>query len=292
VRPLDRDRPIETGSLVTDPDRAVISPERPQVPETAPDPRIDPRIETERARQERLRTLLNPESVARSSWSIEGEPTARRGPQTGATIDRGETEAEIEARISGDLYATGRTKAHITRTRLVARARPDGTHVYAGHAFTATIQPDGSVDFDDRPGIQTDGVSTSGTFDLGDALMRAQGQDPYAAERERFMEDNAELIERLEDEHRARTRSRGMGALRGRLAQIWQNEERTPEQRKRAIFAMWDEIEESDDGSARDAIEEFIRRELPEGSEHGYTQGEMARLNATRESRERFDPYR
>lgn len=292
----DRVPPSSIVSL-PDPRTTTITPEAFE-PEVAPsDPRQEERpVETPEQRRERLRILMDPAAVAGRSFTIDGPgPSVRRGPQSaeesaGSLRPRGE--AEVERELSSSLREQAMAKAYLARTRPEVRRRPDGTHVYEGHAFSATIQPDGSVSFDDRPGVQTDGFSTSGSFDLGDALMRAAGQDPYAAERQWFMDNTEELRERLEDEDRRTRMAAGLRRLRGQIARIWQDESRAPEQRRRLLFEQWAEVDDSGGGGgARGVIETFIRENLPPGSEGAYTGDELRRLNAGRASGDRFDPY-
>lgn len=299
--PRPRDLAPDTAALLpsttTDPTTA-ITPEA-TTTETPTSPTEEPRIEeTDAQRRERLRILLDPAAVARGSFQIDtgAGPGQRRGPQTGVTADVGPgtmTEAEAEAAHSGHLRAQAMARPWLSRTPLTARARPDGTFVYAGHAFTATIEPDGSVRYDDRPGVQTEGFSTSGSFDLGDMFMRAAGGDPYAAERLRFEEDNEELIARLDREHRAQAMTSALGRLPGQLERIWQRTAWTPERRRRAIFAMWEETDEGEAGlGARRAIEAWVREHLPAGEADAFTPDEIRALNATHAHPYRFNPYR
>ncbi len=261
-------------------------------------PGTETRTETPDERRERLRTLLDPAAVAGRSWTIEGPgPSTRRGPQTAeesAGSLRPRTEAEVERDLSSGLRQQAMAKTYLSRERFQVRRRPDGTHVYEGHAFTAVIARDGSVTFSDAPGLQTNGVSTQDMrFDLGDALQRAQGADPYAHERNRFMEETEELRAGLEATAARERMVAGLRRLRGRLARIWENESQSAEQRRRLIFEQWTEVDEGGgDGGARGVIENFVRENLPMGSGQEYSADELRRLNAGRAAADRFDPYR
>lgn len=299
-RPPPRELAPDTAALLpsTTDTSTAITPEATTL-EPPAHPSEEPRIEeTEEQRRERLRILLDPAAVARSSFRIDtgAGPGQRRGPQTGVTADVGPgvmSEAEAEAMHSGHLREQAMARPWLSRTPLTARPRPDGTYVYSGHAFTATIEADGTVRYDDRPGVQTEGFSTSGSFDLGDAFMRAAGGDPYAAERLRFEEDNEELIARLDREHRARAMESALGRIPGALERIWQRTSRTPEQRRRAIFAMWEETDEGEAGlGARRAIEAWVREHLPPGSADAFGEDEIRALNASHTHPYRFNPYR
>ena len=306
TRPPERDprpQPVAApAALAPSQPSVAIAPEpAPPQPEIAP-PRTEdpPRGERDpRQRQQQWDTLINPEAVARSSFVVEGpgpsQPQRARPGVVGGTGTalRPRSEAEVEAELSEGLRAQAMTKSYTTRSTLRARPRPDGTFVYSGHAFTAVITADGDVQYEDRPGVQTEGFSASGSFDLGDMIMRGQGQDPYAAERQRFEDDNAELIARLEREAQARRMASGLRRLRGQLARIWQRDDQPAEQRRRLLFEQWAEVDETGGGGgAREVIEQFVRENLPVGSEHAFTNDELRRLNARLSGAVRFEPYR
>jgi len=183
-------------------------------------------------------------------------------------------------------------RAYLSRAEPELRRQPDGSYAYSGHRFTARIRPDGEVDWDDQPNMQTNGFSTSGTMDITEAFMSAGGQDPAFVEREWFLEHTRELRERLEDEWRARTMDSALRVLPGRLRRIWATESRSPAARRLRIFRIWDEASEDGTGArARRVLLGWIRENLPEGSEGAYTDSELARLNERRESEEPFAPY-
>lgn len=244
---------------------------------------------------EELRALLAPGSVARRSFRATGPGPSQPGPPAGTGDGRGDTgpsEEEIERRLQEGLRADALTKNHTTRETIEPQRQADGSYQWSGHAFTATINPDGSVEFEDRGNVQTDGFSSSGSWDLTDAIMGSQGQDPYRAERERFMRQTRELRERLESEYRRQNMESGLRRLRGRLRRIWRTTSRSHRARRERIFRIWDDIAEDSSGTeARAIVMRFIRETLPEGSEHAYTDQEVERFNAARQSRERFDPY-
>ncbi len=261
-------------------------------------PGTETRTETPDERRERLRTLLDPAAVAGRSWTIEGPgPSTRRGPQTAeesAGSLRPRTEAEVERELSAGLREHAMAKAHISRERFRVRRRPDGTHVYEGHVFTAVIARDGSVTFSHRPGLQTNGISTQDMrFDMNDLFQQAQGANPYAHEEERFMEETAELRAGLETAAQRERMAVTLRRLPGRLTRIWQNESRSAEQRRRLIFEQWAEVDDSGGGGgAREIIENFVRENLPVGTGDEYSADELRRLNAGRDAADRFEPYR
>jgi hypothetical protein len=244
--------------------------------------------------QRRMAVLLNPSNVARSSWDFAGQGPSMPGPPAGRTLDSGRpTERELEAEIGGGLRREAMQKRHVTRTRPEFRRQSDGTYVFAGHVLTARIDRCGDLSFVDRPGIETNGFSASGSFDLEGAIMGAQGQDPHAAERAWVAEHSEELRDSLDDSCRAEQMAAALRRLRGRLASTWSRTERSASSRRRHMFDLWDETEEGADGArARAVVIEFIRTALPAGSEDAYPPEEIERLNARRTlTTERFAPY-
>jgi hypothetical protein len=264
--------------------------EPPSVRDVRPPGPVDPDAE-----RRRVQALIDPSRVARGGFDFSGgaAPSQRGAPAGLGAPDRGPSERDIEARLAGGLRAQAMTKTHLARAPFVLRRRSDGAQVWDGPRMTGVVRPDGTVEFNDRPNLQTNGFSASGTFDATEAIMGASGQDPLRAEREYFMRQTEELRERLEAEHRQRQTESGLQGLRGRLARVWATTERTTSARRRRIFGIWDEIDEDDEAGqrARRIILAFIRENLPAGSEDAYTSEEIQRFNAQRTSRQPFAPY-
>ena len=104
-----------------------------------------------------------------------------------------------------------------------------------------------------------------------------------------------------------------LAALDGELAALWADPARPTSERRRLLFARWDECEEASsatvevDGAhlesafdglrahtgerARRTIEAFIRQNLPRGSADAFTDAELAEFNGRKVSRARFAPY-
>lgn len=260
-------------------------------PGTAPDT-VEPDTVEPRIDRGGLAALLDPAHVARSGVVFEGAPSQRGAPAGLGAPDRGVSERDLEQRLETGLHADAMTKTYTHRTRPELHRRPDGSQAYEGPRFTAIIRPDGSVHFDDRPNVATNGFSASGTFDLTEAVMGAAGQDPLVAEREWFMRNTEELRHRLEAEHRRREMDAALRRLPGRLTRVWGSTSHSPASRRRRIFDLWDEMDEDETGQrARRIVIEFVREVLPAGGEDAYTDDELRRLNASRQSREPFAPY-
>lgn len=255
-------------------DRAAIEPEPLASESTASEPlrELEPLPEPIAPTPEQLRArerILDPRAVAEGALVIEGAPTAPRGPQTRAESEgslRPMSEREAERAHRDELARMAGDRPHTRRgPPPIARPRPDGTYVYVGPRFTAVIGRDGRVEYHDAPALGTDWRGEV-TFDLGDAIARGQRE------------------ERMRH---------GLSALRGRLARIWRSELTSAAQRRERIFEEWAELEEGAGGDeARALIEQFVRENLPEGSEEAYAGAELRALNGGRAGGARFDPYR
>ena len=277
---------------------APAEPEPPVVAETqpaAPTPTVAMLPATER------RALsLDPRAVALAALPLEmGRPVAPAVPAGGAGGDA-TTDRERSAMLTRELRADANARAYLSRRPPPElRRRSDGSYEFRGPVFGAVIAPDGTVAFSDRGNVGADrfgssgGVGLSGHFDLNDAMHRRHGSDPYSAERRWFLGETEELRTRLADGFRSSRATASARTVRGRLQRIWDDASRTPEQRRSAIFRVWDDCAEDETGEAvRAAVVGFVRDRLPSGTSDAFTGAELARLNARRESSVAFEPYR
>lgn len=297
------------------PSDAVIPTERPSEAEPAPDSTPpepdDGREETPeeleaRRRAEGISTKnglrVDPRAVALSALSSE---MGRNAPRASYQEDRRPTVAdrrsELNREHSGFLSAQANSKDWaVPREAPRFMPRRDGSYTYQGHAFSARINPDGTIVFSDREGMNfsdlgTDDGKSAGvrfSFDLADGAHRRRGSDPYRAEREYVMKGSEELREKLMAEHRKKEMERGLRRIETKLMTIW-NASRDLSAKRRAIFRVWDELSEDEMGErARALILRFIRENAPEESEAAFTPSEIEALNARRTSRAPFAPYR
>lgn len=264
----------------------------PTPPREEPPPAVE-QLDPERRRRQ-LEALLNPRAVASGVLDFGPGPTQRSGPAGLGTVDRGVGEAEAEARLAGALGRQANARPQVDKpSRPRLRRQADGSYVWQGPRTRARIRPDGTVEWEDSPNVQTNGVSTSGTFDIGDAVMSAAGQDPLAAEREWFLRNTRAVRHRLEAEARAKAMASGLRRLRGRLSRIWASEAEDAPAKRRRIFRIWDECDEGEAGAgARRIVLAFVREVLPTGSPQAFSASELSALNQVRRSREAFAPYR
>lgn len=244
---------------------------------------------------EQLHDLLDPSRVAAADALHDDRGPTMPGPP--ATLhpegpEHGPTAEEAVAQTEAYLGAAAAAKTYITQRTFHLTPHTDGTLHWQGTGFEAVIHPDGSVSFSDHPDVTMDWAHGSGGFDITDAIMHGAGQDPYAAEREWFMEHAESTIDRLESQARAAQHAHSLTGVRSQLRTIWEDASRPASDRRRAIFEVWDELADGEEGApAREAVIAFIRREIPDTSPDSYTMIELARMNAHRQSAERFDPY-
>lgn len=131
----------------------------------------------------------------------------------------------------------------------------------------------------------------SGTFDVTDLVHRERGSDPYASRKRKLLDDTRDERVHMRERDRAEQLARsGELALRN-LERLWA-QELDPRARRVALFELWDECGEDDAGMrARALVIGWIRARLPRGSEHAFTDAELATLRARSTSTQRFVPY-
>lgn len=236
-------------------------------------------------------------------------------------------------------------------TALREPPRPDGTYPlapdrsgnlrYSGDAFTATIRPDGSVEFRDVRGSA--GFKLFG-FDpvrrrldapvdrrdpawaaFSDRAIYPMGQFPllvsaggnfgglsdwtrankHAAAKQAFLRATEPLRTRMALAWLRRQLQAQLAELGPRLVALWRDPKLPPDERRRRLFRLWDECDESSAASAsppdvlraasarlaRAKVAVYVRLVAPPGSPDAFTDRELARLNAGRRSVAAFRPY-
>ena len=172
--------------------------------------------------------------------------------------------------------------------------KQDGDGYKAEHpTWEGRVDPDGNVHFKDKPNWQQHGLTAS--FDATDALMREHGEDPYAAEKKKFLDDTREERYQIGKRYKHQELARSAELAQETLTWIWSQTTDTRE-RKDAVFELWDACAESGDDdlvaggkAARAMIVGFIQAHLV-GAD-AYTPAELTELNAHKASNETFAPY-
>lgn len=156
-------------------------------------------------------------------------------------------------------------------------------------------------------------ISAGGRFGGVSDLALRKGQRQHTRAKQEFLDSTAPLRaalarRRVEDQQRAARLRLGQ-----ELATLWRDSSRSLADRKRELFERWDECEEVMERGPMDRaaqgvseidaerghggeemrrrIEAFVRQVAPAGSAQAFDEAELARLNASRTSRQRFDPY-
>lgn len=178
------------------------------------------------------------------------------------------------------------------------RSNGDGTYAYAQHGFSAVIERDGTVVFDDDIPIGAfAGALVS--FDVTEAVMLLHGDDPFLADKLHFLKRTGSLRAQMCAEAQKDSLDVAVRSLRRDLARIFADPTRTLSQKKKLLFDLWDQCAENDANPnvakaaamARATVLGFIREKLPARSEDRYQEEEIAELNRGRISRELFRPY-
>jgi hypothetical protein len=265
-------------------------------PPLAPAPPSDTPPETARERRTRLRRAAVGARRAAELSVLADDPGpvmpsdgAGLAPVASVTIL---SEAEAEARHDGHLAERAAERSWIVDTAIdLEGPHPDGSYTWRSSSFTATISAEGVVSFSDRGALEFDLAHGEATFDLTDMIMGAAGADPYAYERDRFYEENRELIEELDAVARVASLRHSGEGIRRRLIRAWEGGG-SARARRASLFEEWDLCGETDiERPARDMVLAFIRAELPEGSRWAYPESELEALNERRLSAEPFAPY-
>src|SRR5262245_46926261 len=169
-------------------------------------------------------------------------------------------------------------------------ANGDGTYRWEGLAFVALVDEDGTVHFVDR---EEHFQWATWTLAFGGG-----GQDTGYREKNEAMEVTFQDPVRLRAQEESIRMRAALDALPVYLFTVWRQQKWPPQLRRRILFELWDECAEMGEAfrvaggrAAREAIEDFVRKFLPENSAWGYTRAELAALNRHRESRRAFTPY-
>lgn len=242
-------------------------------------------------------SLTVPSGTAEAATAVAGEGVSGTADSQSGSLEarEGAIEAELAARLGREANARDYLSQ---RPPPELQQRADGSYAFQGPRFSAVIEADGTVRFDDNSNVDVGSAGTdfgpglSGSFDLMDAMQGANGQDAMRAERRWFYRETKQLRDRLETEARKKEAGEGLARLERALRSLWA-EGKPPADKRRLIFMMWRDTSSDEVGTrARGIIEGFVRRRLSAGSESAFTEAELSRFNASLGSGNRFDPYR
>jgi hypothetical protein len=128
-------------------------------------------------------------------------------------------------------------------------------------------------------------------MDLTEELMRSFGQDPYGAEKARFLAATFEFRMKLAMAAQREDAHRSLDQLRNQLARAWADSRYSTRERRRILFQLWCETDKTPEGvRAAHAIEAFIQRQLPCGSPDAFAPSELQSYQSS-EAGQGFSPY-
>lgn len=236
--------------------------------------------------------------------------------------------------------AAGAASAAAPRADVALEPDGGGRLRHRAEGFTAIIHPDGSVEFRHR--VQAPTISIMGLDPIRRRVQRApvdrresswaafseraiypMGQLPLLVgvggpisglsewtrsqrdvpEKQAFLVATAGLRGRMRYAWTRAQLERGLGALGEQVVAIWRDPKLPLAERKRRLFALWDECAEGTGTTPLEALQRaagraarakivgYVRRVAPPGSAEAYAEAELAALNAGRRSHERFAPY-
>lgn len=170
------------------------------------------------------------------------------------------------------------------RTQLDLKPSGGGTYRADKSGFRADVDRDGTIHLRDKP-----------TFDATDRIMRAVGEDPYAAEKLRLLDRTRDQRALLAKRHRHEQLSHAAIIMAKNIERLWIGTTDVAA-RKQGLFELWDDCAEDGDdelvaaaAQARVLLIGFVQSKLTGAA--AYTADELAKLNATRTSRAVFAPY-
>jgi hypothetical protein len=224
-------------------------------------------------------------------------PSLQPQPADSAAARRGgELSAELHAAANERPWIAHRAPPQLKRDS-------DGTCHYEGEAIAATILPDGGVAFEDKPPQVTrrDGVAEPPERPVTledvhaeqrlEVSFKLRGR-AWQAEREWFLRETAALRRELADQNLRRELVVAERALRAQAERIWCDGSRSAEQRRAALFELWDETSADELGAlGRAVVLDYVRRNLPPHGRDAFPAEQLALLNARRSQRAPFDPY-
>jgi hypothetical protein len=185
---------------------------------------------------------------------------------------------------SGNIESLGQERAD-------PKLQRQDTAAHDGGGWKATINREGRVAFNDKPPMPW-------SFDLTDLVMKLRGETLNRPKKKQFLEDTKALRSEMARDVNKENLAQSVIDLRSRLEAVWDNQHLTVLEKKRQLFAMWDDCTEdgSDDvvntsSLIRTMIISFISHHLPHGSEHAYSKAELETFNSTRQSQSVFAPY-
>jgi hypothetical protein len=119
-------------------------------------------------------------------------------------------------------------------------------------------------------------LQVSGSFDLTDEFVRMLGHHPNQLEKARFLSATFEFRIQLAAETRRADLKRALDKLPERLDELWNDGRYSSRERRRLLYELWADLDQTGDGEKAAAIIlRFIRRRLPCGTSDAYSKDEL-----------------
>jgi hypothetical protein len=176
---------------------------------------------------------------------------------------------------------------------------PDGSaHLEDTRNLRFAIEPTPYRD-SDRPIEHPIGAigATVMKFDVTDWMMRSHGDDPYASAKLAQLDATRDERAQIGARHRHVELDHAGELMQRNLEQLWATVA-DPAERKRELFALWDECSETGStdvveasAHARTRVVKFVRTHLPAGTPEAFTAAELAALDRDKQSHASFRPY-
>ena len=174
-----------------------------------------------------------------------------------------------------------------------------GTYESRHETFTGHVDRDGTAHVSDSPDFALEGGPNGQIAKMGidDWFMRRHGIDPYASAKLKWLDKTRDERVAIGKEYRKEQLAHSAQFMQRNLEWLWQSTTDAA-RRKRALFELWDDVAETGEpelvqggAAARAYLIGFIRTHLPKGSPGSFTDDEIAKLNAHKQSTATFDPY-
>jgi hypothetical protein len=180
------------------------------------------------------------------------------------------------------------------KNQVELKPQKDGTFAADRGTYVAKVERDGTVHLHDRANWQQHGLFDA-TFDVTDGFMRAHKQDPYAADKLRFLDRTRDQRVRIGTEYRKEVAAHAREYMTANLVAAWASTSDL-RKRKQILFELWDDCAEAGSEqevtAGRDAREMVVRWiQMKLVGPDAYTATELITFNKKKTSKQSFAPY-
>jgi hypothetical protein len=235
--------------------------------------------------------------VPRGTDAVVVPDSGELAPSGGGTYrsDKGAFTARVNRDGSVDLKNARNLRINVPDPRKIPKAV--GKHIadwaasedkLPGDPDKVAINNHRSGDKDTRPDHGNTAPVAGGGFDITDALMRRKKVDPYAAAKLRYLDSTRDERVQIGTRYKKQQLAQSAELMQKQLDLLARA---SLEQKKQALFELWDDCAETGDASlveggrqARALVIGYIRAHVT------YTEDELAALNRKKQSKAAFAP--